>query len=77
VAEEQRAWIAELEKHKAWLEGQWHSSRAEVIRWQAEVAQWQKSPWGRLGIRLGVVSPAKLGTSEPTEETDGDRSSKS
>lgn len=40
----------ELEEDKTWLEEQWHSSQGEAGRWQAEVAQWQKSPWVRLGV---------------------------
>ncbi len=50
--QEQQAWIGELEKGKAWLE-------AQRVAWQAQAEYWQNSRWGRLGLGLKLVNPAR------------------
>jgi exonuclease VII small subunit len=70
VVQEQQARIAELERGKAWLEEQWRS-------WQERTLRWQKSAWVRLGLRLGIVNPAKPVVPEAAKERTGDRSNKS
>lgn len=68
--EEQRAvhqaWIGELEKGKAWLEEQrnnWENiarQRGEQAEhWQAQAEHWRTSLWGRLGLLLKLVNPAR------------------
>ena len=66
VVQEQQAWIGELEKGKAWLEE--HRSNWENIarqrgeqaeHWQAQAEHWRTSLWGRLGLLLRLVNPAR------------------
>ena len=62
----QQAWIGELEKGKAWLEehrNNWENiarQRGEQAEhWQAQAEHWQTSLWGRLGLLLRLVNPAR------------------
>ena len=66
MVQEQQAWIGELEKGKAWLEehrNNWENiarqrgERAE--HWQAQAEHWRTSLWGRLGLLLRLVNPAR------------------
>ena len=52
VVQEQQAWVGELEKGKAWLEEQ-------AEHWQAQAEHWRTSLWGRLGLLLRLVNPAR------------------
>ena len=63
TVQEQQAWIGELEQGKAWLEEQ----RAA---WQARAEYWQTSRWGRLGLGLKLVNPARELSDEESESDD-------
>ena len=52
TVQEQQAWIGELERAKTWLE-------AQRAAWQARAEYWQSSRWGRLGLGLKLVNPAR------------------
>ena len=52
TVQEQQAWLGELEKGKAWLE-------AQRAAWQERAEYWQTSRWGRLGLLLKLVNPAR------------------
>ena len=58
-AREQQAWIDELERAKAWLEAQRGTWQAQAEHWQTQTRQWQTSRWGRLGLGLKLVNPAR------------------
>lgn len=77
MIQEQKAWIAELEKGKAWLEEQWKAWQrvAEELErskaWLEEQGRsWQESRWGRLGLRLGILKPFSPIPPETDQETD-------
>ena len=63
VVQEQQAWIGELERGKVWLEEQ----RAG---WQAQAEHWQSSLWGRLGLLLKAVNPARELPAKESEPDD-------
>ena len=52
TVQEQQAWIGELEKGRVWLE-------AQRAAWQAQAEHWRSSWWGRLGLVLKLVRPAR------------------
>ena len=63
---ELKNWIEELETGKAWQEEQranWEKiarQREEHMEhWRAQTRRWQESFWGRLGLRLKIVSPVQ------------------
>ncbi len=63
---ELKNWIGELETGKAWQEEQranWEKiarQREEHMEhWRAQTRRWQESFWGRLGLRLKIVSPVQ------------------
>ncbi len=66
LAQERETWIGELEKGKAWLEehrNNWENiarQRGEQAEhWQTQAEHWRTSLWGRLGLLLRLVNPAR------------------
>ena len=76
IIEEQRGWIAQLESGKRWLEQQGHNWQAQAAHWQAQtehwraqLLDWQARLWVRLGLRLGLLPPARELPAAPQSET--------
>ncbi len=76
IIEEQREWIAQLESGKRWLEQQGHNWQAQAAHWQAQtehwraqLLDWQARLWVRLGLRVGLLPPARELPAAPQSET--------
>ena len=76
IIEAQRGWIAQLESGKRWLEQQRHNWQAQAAHWQAQtehwraqLLDWQARLWVRLGLRVGLLPPARELPAAPQSET--------